>query len=109
MQTKAQKSDTARLTVTLLPLVLVVLVLAMLAGCEQTRLTEGVTRSSAVPDFIQVGKTYMFWGPPVGEKGAKVLEIRPDGWVRVQRLGQFGEDEIWVNISQVSGIKLLSQ
>ena len=95
---------------TLLPLILVVLVLAMLAGCEQTRFTEGVTRSSAVPDFIQVGKTYMFFGAPVGEEGAKVLEIRPDGWVRVQVFSKYGEDEIWwLNISQVSGIKLLSQ
>jgi hypothetical protein len=105
MQTKAQKSDTARLTVTLLPLVLVVLVLAMLAGCEQTPFTEGVTPSSAVPDFVQVGKTYQFIGV-LGAK-AKVLEIRPDGWVRVQILD--GDEIWWINISHVSAIKLLSQ
>jgi hypothetical protein len=106
MQTKAQKSDTARLTVTLLPLVLVVLVLAMVGGCEQIPFTEGVTPSSAVPDFVQVGKTYYFTGQ-LGATEAKVLEIRPDGWVRVQTLDW---DEIWwFNISHVSAIKPLSQ
>jgi hypothetical protein len=57
----------------LLALVLVVLVSALLVGCQQTRSTGGVTRSSAVPDFVQVGKSYDFLtgGRPRGEGFSK--------------------------------------
>jgi hypothetical protein len=82
------------LTMRLLALVLVVLVLALLGGCQQRGST-----GAAVPDFIQVGKVYDFISPPGGIKEGRVLEIRSDGWIRVQ-VG--ASDRVyWVNVNQV--------
>jgi hypothetical protein len=90
----------------LLPLVLVILVLAMFGGCQQTRSTGGVTRSSAVPDFVQEGKVYTFdFGH--ADRKVRVLKIRSDGWVQAQRL-EVG-DVRWYNISHVEAVKEVEQ
>jgi hypothetical protein len=89
------------LALVLLALVLVVLVLTLLGGCQQTRSTGGVTRSSAVPDFVQVGKSYEFWIGMAAPR-VRVLEIRPDGWIRVER--RTGE-VVWFNVNQLIAIE----
>jgi len=89
----------------LLALVLVVLVSALLVGCQQTRSTGGVTRPSAVPDFVQVGKSYRFWTGMAAPR-VRVLEIRPDGWVRVE-LG--AGEVVWFNVNQLIAIQEVGQ
>jgi hypothetical protein len=93
------------LTTRLLPLVLVVLVSALLVGCQQTRSTGGVTHSSAVPDFVQVGKSYEFW-TGMAAPTVRVLEIRPDGWVRV---GLRTGEVVWFNVNQLIAIKEIEE
>jgi hypothetical protein len=93
------------LMIRLLPLVLVILVLAMFGGCQQTRSTGGATRSSAVPDFVQVGKRYEFHTEST-DRRVRVLEIRPDEWVRVEESS--GEVE-WFNVNHVFIIKEVGQ
>jgi hypothetical protein len=83
----------------LLALVLVVLVLALLGGCQQRGST-----GSAVPHFIQVGKDYHFYPSRQGTITARVLEIRSDGWIRVQFIVGTG-DVWWVNINQVVAVE----
>jgi hypothetical protein len=87
-----------------LPLVLFVLVSALLVGCQQTRSTGGVTRSSAVPDFVQVGKSYEFWTGMAAAR-VRVLEIRPDGWVR----GEYAGKVVWFNVNQLLAIKEIEE
>jgi hypothetical protein len=86
-------------------LVLVVLVSALLVGCQQTRSTGGVTCPSAVPDFVQVGKSYEFW-TGMAAPSVRVLEIRPDGWVRVERRT---DEVVWFNVNQLIAIKEVRQ
>jgi hypothetical protein len=94
------------LTMRLLSLVLLALVLfvpcivsALLGGCQQTRSTGGVTRSSAVPGFIQEGKVYDFgwYGNGVTQVKLRVLKIRPEGWLQVQNLKS--GDVVWINLN----------
>jgi len=54
-----------------------------IAGCQAAN---GATQEVSVPDFIQAGKDYHAIGVSMS---LRVLEIRGDGWVKVQnRLGQ---------------------
>jgi hypothetical protein len=97
------------LSLVLLALVLVVLVSALLGGCQQARSTGGVTRSSAVPGFIQEGKVYDFgwYGNGVTQVKLRVLKIRPEGWVQVQ-IPETG-DVAWINLNQVISVREVKQ
>jgi hypothetical protein len=98
------------LSLVLLALVLVVLVSALLGGCQQARSTGGVTRSSAVPGFIQEGKVYDFgwYGNGVTQVKLRVLKIRPEGWVQVQGL-KSGGGVVWINLNLVFAVQEVEQ
>jgi hypothetical protein len=94
------------LTLRFFPLALVVFVLTLLGGCQQTRSAGGATPSSAVPDFVQEGKVYKLLGGR-GSGKVRVLKIRSDGWVQVQRLDrtvEYGE-VFWWNMAHVEQLR----
>jgi hypothetical protein len=81
--------------------------LALPGGCRQTG------RSGAVPDFIQVNRVYYFDKPADCERG-RVLEVRPDGWIRIrpiifdgikQKYFEYKKYEKWCNINLVGAVR----
>jgi hypothetical protein len=95
------------LTLRFFPLALVVFVLTLLGGCQQTRSAGGVTRSSAVPDFVQEGKVYRVNLEAICHCKVRVLKIRSDGWVQVQPVDRVlgYEGAFWCNIAHVATLE----
>jgi len=54
------------------------------------------SKSSSVPSFIKVGKTYEFGA--FGVK-AEVLEIDNSGWIKIRA----GRDIYWINLNAYTG------
>jgi len=88
-----------------LALLAIFLMLIALGGCRTTGpLATATGQSNAVPDFIQVGGVYLMVVSGLGPQ-VKVLEVRPDGWIRVEIQDEWSRkamgDVCWVNINQV--------
>jgi hypothetical protein len=79
-------------------LMLIALFLA-LSCVNDLKLSSNSVEAAAPPSFLQVGKSYAFYPPPLpissGVRSAKVLEIQNTGWVKVQP--NEGNTTFWVN------------
>ena len=68
-----------------------------LAGCGTTN-----TASAGGSGPIEVGNSYfMTWGPSGGN--VKVLDIRSDGWIKIQSSAFPGEG--WLNITSIHVVR----
>ncbi len=99
-----------RLPAWLVASLLAELLLTLVGGCRPAAPAANTTSpSAAVLDFIQVGGVYGFVLHTHSLK-AEVLEIRPDGWIRIKVIRGSGvldlwrDDNPWLNMSQVVAV-----